>query len=134
MIGYPDGSFKPDAAITRAEMASAIAPLLPDAAGASAGFADNDGSWSKAVIEQANAAGIVYGYEDGTFRPNSTLTRAEAVAMIDRLLGRGPLIESPQQWPDVTPAHWAYGYIQESSMAHSYEKQQDGTEKFIPDP
>lgn len=134
MIGYPDGSFKPDATITRAEMASAIAPLLPDVTGASAGFADIDGSWAKAVIEQANAAGIVYGYEDGTFRPNSTLTRAEAVTMIGRLLGRGPLIGSPQQWPDVTQAHWAYGYIQEASMDHSFEKQQDGTEKFIPEP
>lgn len=134
MIGYPDGSFKPDAMITRAEMASAISPLLPGATGASAGFADIDGSWAKAVIEQANAAGIVYGYEDGTFRPNSTLTRAEAVTMIDRLLGRGPLIGLPQQWPDVTQAHWAYGYIQEASMDHSYEKQQDGTEKFIPVP
>ncbi|MFC4598199.1 S-layer homology domain-containing protein [Cohnella hongkongensis] len=134
MIGYPDGSFKPDATITRAEMASAIAPLLPEATGASAGFADTEGSWAQAVIEQANAAGIVYGYEDGTFRPNSMLTRAEAVTMIGRLLGRGPLIGAPQQWPDVTQAHWAYGYIQEASMDHSYEKQQDGTEKFIPEP
>ena len=134
MIGYPDGSFKPDATITRAEMASAIAPLLPEASGASAGFADTEGSWAQAVIEQANAAGIVYGYEDGTFRPNSTLTRAEAVTMVGRLLGRGPLIGAPQQWPDVTQAHWAYGYIQEASMDHSYEKQQDGTEKFIPEP
>ncbi|PRX71137.1 putative repeat protein (TIGR02543 family) [Cohnella sp. SGD-V74] len=134
MIGYPDGGFKPDAPITRAEMASAIAPLLPDATGASAGFTDTEGSWAQAVIEQANAAGIVYGYEDGTFRPNSKLTRAEAVTMVGRLLGRGPLIGAPQQWPDVTQAHWAYGYIQEASMDHSYEKQQDGTEKFIPEP
>ncbi|WP_309123408.1 S-layer homology domain-containing protein [Paenibacillus sp.] len=134
MIGYPDGSFKPDETITRAEMASAIAPLLPEATGASAGFTDTERSWAKAVIEQANAAGIVYGYEDGTFRPNSTLTRAEAVAMLDRLLGRGPLIGAPQQWPDVAQAHWAYGYIQEASMDHSYEKQQDGTEKYIPEP
>lgn len=134
MIGYPDGSFRPDATITRAEMASAIAPLLPEAKGASEGFADIDSSWAKSVIEQANAAGIVTGYEDGTFRPNSMLTRAEAVTMIDRLLGRGPLIGSPRQWPDVTEAHWAYGYIQEASMDHFYEKQQDGTEKFIPEP
>ncbi|WP_238392460.1 NHL domain-containing protein [Paenibacillus antri] len=134
MIGYPDGSFKPDATITRAEMASAIAPLLPEASGASAGFTDTEGSWAKAVIERADAAGIVNGYEDGTFRPNSTLTRAEAVAMLDRLLGRGPLIGAPQQWPDVTQAHWAYGYIQEASMDHSYEKQQDGTEKYISEP
>ncbi|MBD2871898.1 NHL domain-containing protein [Paenibacillus arenilitoris] len=134
MIGYPDGIFKPDATITRAEMASAIAPLLPEVTGASAGFTDTEGSWAKAVIEKANAAGIVYGYEDGTFRPNSSLTRAEAVTMLDRLLGRGPLIGAPQQWPDVTQAHWAYGYIQEASMDHSYEKQQDGTEKYIPEP
>ncbi|WP_217593506.1 S-layer homology domain-containing protein [Cohnella sp. GbtcB17] len=134
MIGYPDGSFKPDATITRAEMASAIAPLLPKATGASAEFTDTEGSWAQAVIEQANAAGIVYGYEDGTFRPNTKLTRAEAIAMLDRLLGRGPLSGAPQQWPDVTPDHWAYGYIQEASMDHSYEKQQDGTEKYIPEP
>ncbi|WP_158289677.1 S-layer homology domain-containing protein [Paenibacillus flagellatus] len=134
MIGYPDGSFMPDAPITRAEMATVIARLLPEETAGSAGFTDIAGSWAQAGIGKATAAGIVNGYEDGTFRPDSTLTRAEAVAMIDRLQGRGPLDGAPQQWPDVTQAHWAYGYIQESSMDHSYEKQQDGTEKFIPEP
>ncbi|WP_309119815.1 S-layer homology domain-containing protein [Paenibacillus sp.] len=134
MIGYPDGSFKPDATITRAEMASAIAPLLPDGFIADAGFTDTDGSWAQAVIEKAKTAGIVDGYEDGTFRPHVTLTRAEAVAMIDRLLGRGPLSGAPRKWPDVTQTHWAYGYIQESSIDHHYEKQQDGKETYIPEP
>ncbi|WP_379213267.1 S-layer homology domain-containing protein [Paenibacillus sp. GCM10012303] len=134
MIGYPDGSFMPDAPITRAEMATVIARLLPEEIAGSAGFTDIAGSWAQAGIGKATAAGIVNGYEDGTFRPDSTLTRAEAVAMIDRLQGRGPLDGAPQQWPDVTQAHWAYGYIQEASMDHSYEKQQDGTENFIPEP
>jgi len=133
MIGYPDGSFKPDAAITRAEMATIIARLLPEETAGSAEFTDTAASWVKEAIGKASAAGIVYGYEDGTFRPDSTLTRAEAVTMIGRLLERGPLDGAPQQWPDVTPTHWAYGYIQEASLDHSYEKQQEGAEKFIPE-
>jgi hypothetical protein len=132
MVGYPDGTFKPDAPITRAEMATVIARLLPEETAGSADFTDTAGSWAQEAIGKAAAAGIVYGYEDGAFRPDSTLTRAEAVTMIDRLLERGPLDGAPQQWPDVTKAHWAFGYIQEASMGHSYEKQQDGTEKFIP--
>jgi S-layer homology domain. len=132
MNGYPDGSFKPGAAITRAEMAAILARLLPEETAGGAAFADTAGSWAKEAIGKAAAAGIVHGYGDGTFRPDSTLTRAEAVTMIVRLLKRGPLDGAPQQWTDVTPAHWAYGYIQEASMDHSYEKQQDGTEEFIP--
>lgn len=134
MIGYPDGRFRPDALITRAEMATVIARLLPKAPAESPAFADTAGSWAQAAIGTARAAGIVDGYEDGTFRPNATLTRAEAVTMLDRLLGRGPLDGAPQRWTDVTPTHWAYGYIQEASMDHRYEKQQDGTETYIPEP
>ena len=136
MTGYPDGSFQPDAPITRAEMAAVIARVLPEEAegSATAEFTDTAGSWAQDFIRRAAAAGIVNGYEDGTFRPDALLSRAEAVAMLDRLLERGPLHEAPQQWPDVPPSHWAYGYIQESSMDHAYEKKPDGSEIYFPEP
>jgi S-layer homology domain. len=131
MSGYPDGSFKPDARITRAEMASALSRLLAQEASGGTGFADAEGIWAAVSIRKVQAAGIVTGYGDGTFRPNAELTRAEAVAMIDRLLGRGPLGGASQIWRDVPPAHWAYGYIQEASIDHFYETKDNGEESYI---
>lgn len=130
MIGYPDGSFKPDEPISRAEMATAIARLL-DNAKSGAGFPDTAGIWAESSIRQTQAAGIATGYEDGLFRPDTKLTRAEAVAMIDRLLGRGPLVGAPGIWHDVAPTHWAYGYIQDASIEHRFAERPEGGETYV---
>ncbi|MBB6633053.1 InlB B-repeat-containing protein [Cohnella thailandensis] len=134
MSGYTDGRFKPDAPITRAEMASVLSRLLTLDANGGFGFPDTEGTWAALSIRKAQAAGVVTGYEDGSFRPNAKLTRAEAVAMIDRLLGRGPLSGAPQQWKDVPPAYWAYGYIQEASIDHRFEEEANREEVYVPIP
>ncbi|MEK4235841.1 Ig-like domain-containing protein [Paenibacillus sp. FSL H7-0714] len=134
MKGYEDGSFKPNQLITRAEMAIIVERLLDNAQSGTSSFKDiNSGHWAKNAIDGAKATGIINGYLDGTFRPNQTLTRAEAVVMINRLLGRGPLHGAQQKWKDVSDKHWAYGHIQEASMNHSFERQQIGGEQYIPE-
>ncbi|WP_167859536.1 Ig-like domain repeat protein [Paenibacillus cymbidii] len=117
--GYPDGSFKPEQPITRGEMATVAVRLLSgQTTGQAAAFADVAGHWAQTAIGQAAAAGVIDGYEDGTFRPDAALTRAEAVAMINKLLGRAPYLDAPAQWPDVPASNWAFGAIQEASVAH----------------
>ncbi|WP_245238035.1 Ig-like domain-containing protein [Paenibacillus etheri] len=134
MKGYEDGSFKPNQLITRAEMAIIVERLLDNTQSGTSSFKDiNSGHWAKNAIDQAKVAGIINGYLDGTFRPNQTLTRAEAVVTINRLLVRGPLLGAQQKWKDVNDKHWAYGHIQEASKDHSFEKQQIGGEQYIPE-
>ncbi|MFC3803903.1 Ig-like domain-containing protein [Cohnella sp. GCM10012308] len=118
MKGYADGSFKPNQTITRAEMATMLARLITGVAGNAASFSDIAGHWAQAAIESTAKAGIVTGYEDGTFRPSQTLTRAEAVTIINRALGIAPLTTAAQKWTDVPAQHWAYGNIQAASVDH----------------
>lgn len=91
--GYPDGSFRPDEPVTRAEMAVMIArvPGLADMAGppgASADFADDADipAWAKAAVEALRQLGILQGRADGRFAPDASLTRAEAAAVLLRWL------------------------------------------------
>ncbi|WP_276356230.1 S-layer homology domain-containing protein [Cohnella caldifontis] len=121
MQGYPDGSFKPDQPISRGEMASIAAKLLSGHASGGGIFPDAKGHWAKSFIAQAEAARVMSGFPDGTFRPDQALTRAEAVTIINRLLGRGPLSGTEPRWADVPPKHWAYEQIQEASVDHAAE-------------
>ncbi|WP_235886096.1 S-layer homology domain-containing protein [Paenibacillus cymbidii] len=86
--GYADGTFKPDASITRAEFAVILNRVFEIQGGNSSGVVLNDigGNWAKDAIQNLVAVGIIYGYEDGTFRPDNTITREEMVVMISRIL------------------------------------------------
>lgn len=87
--GYPDGTFKPNAAITRAEFTVILANALKlEGAGSAAAFTDEAkiGGWAKQAIANAVEAGIVSGYADGSIRPNARITRAEIASMIARAL------------------------------------------------
>lgn len=87
--GYPDGTFKPNAAITRAEFTVILANALKlEGAGSAAAFTDEAkiGGWAKQAIANAVEAGIVSGYADGSIRPNARITRAEMASMIARAL------------------------------------------------
>lgn len=121
MKGYGDGSFKPNQTITRAEMATILSRLIPSAQGNAASFSDITGHWAQAAVEMTSKAGIITGYEDGTFRPNQTLTRAEAVTIVNRALGIAPLASAVQQWTDVPAQYWAFGSIQAASVDHTAE-------------
>ncbi|WP_167330849.1 S-layer homology domain-containing protein, partial [Paenibacillus sonchi] len=132
MTGYPDGSFKPKQHITRAEMASLAAQLSKRSDVSGEGFTDvAAGHWALSAILQAQGAGILNGYTDGTFRPGKALTRAEAVTAVNRALGRGPLFGAEASpWSDVPLTHWAFADILEASTAHAYKAKAGGGEEM----
>ena len=87
--GYPDGSFGGSRSITRAEFVAIVARMIKPAAGET-DFPDvNESPWASDYIAAATGAGWIEGYEDGSFRPDQTITRAEAVTIINRILDRG---------------------------------------------
>lgn len=120
MEGDGNGQFGPQRSITRAEFA-AIAVRLSgaDTAGEAAAFSDTAGHWAAADIAVAVGQGLLDGYEDGSFKPNQALTRAEAVTTLNRLFGRQPHdAVNTQVWSDVPSSHWAFEAILEASVDH----------------
>ena len=124
--GYPDGTFRPDAYITRAEFATIAARFLSDVYGGTSMFTDITGHWAEDYINRAAAAGWINGYADGTFRPNAYITRAEAVTLINRMLDRAPdanhLLADMVRWPDNPETAWYYADIQEATNSHDYTR------------
>ena len=128
--GYEDGTFRPNAPITRAEFA-AIATRFFEETGATyepGTFADVTGDeWFAGAIMDAVNLGLIGGYEDGTVRPNNNITRAEACAIVNRTLGRVPdadhlLPEDVMKtWPDNPESAWFYADMQEATNGHEYE-------------
>lgn len=134
MVGDDRGLFRPDAPISRGEMA-AIASRYKKLAltNSASGFQDTIGHWAAKEIEAARAAGILNGYTDGTYRPNGRLTRSEAVKIVNRLFDRGPLYgTSKPSWPDVPSSHWAYEEIEEASQNHGFTVRPEGGENLQP--
>jgi hypothetical protein len=112
LAGYSDGAYMPENAISRAE----IAVIISRWAGLSIGsgketFVDTAGHWAQGEIAAGLAAGWLEGYEDGIFRPDAWVTRAEAVTLLNRVLKREPLHHhsSVIPWHDVSENHWAAG-------------------------
>ena len=124
--GYPDGTFRPDAYITRAEFATIAARFLSDVYGGTSMFTDISGHWAEDYINRAATAGWINGYADGTFRPNAYITRAEAVTLINRMLDRAPdanhLLADMVRWPDNPETAWYYADIQEATNSHDYTR------------
>lgn len=128
--GYEDGTFRPNAPISRAEFA-AIATRFFDETGATyepGTFTDVTGDeWFAGAIMDAVNLGLIGGYEDGTVRPNNNITRAEACAIVNRTLGRVPdadhlLPEDEMKtWPDNPESAWFYADMQEATNGHEYE-------------
>ncbi|MFD2170017.1 cadherin-like beta sandwich domain-containing protein [Tumebacillus lipolyticus] len=129
MIGYPDGTFRPNQQVTRAEIAIVLGKVkqLTPGSGGKSSFHDIDGHWAKDAILLAEQAGLVSGYSDGTYRPNEQLTRAQAVVIFNKVLGWNELpVDKPQRWSDVSSNHWANKDIMRASVAHSYQKLGNG--------
>ena len=127
LTGYPDGTFKPQGEITRAEFTSLCyrfalqknmklnnqrATYFPDV--------PND-NWAALPIRQCSEAGFIFGYPDGSFGPDKRITRAEAVCIVNRLTGRvadQSFVKDNQerfkQYTDLSPDHWAYTNIMAS--------------------
>jgi hypothetical protein len=119
--GYPDGTFRPDAPITRGELATLSTKFseLGNPTPLEDVFLDSSQHWAKNFIAEAYRYRIIAGYPDGTFRPDNNIARAEAVTMINRMTYRGPLIVSTPTFPDVLKTNWAFGNVE--SAARSYE-------------
>ncbi|NDI35194.1 hypothetical protein EPK97_10550 [Chengkuizengella sediminis] len=130
--GYIDHSFRPDQAITRAELAIVITRYLDLQVGApiEMHFEDIEGIWAEAAIEALYRNSMINGYVDGTFKPNDPITRAETVVLINRMLYRGPLENISPTFPDVNPTYWAFGHIEEASVSHK-SQYKEGYEEFI---
>lgn len=129
ITGYSDGSFRPDAPVTRAEFA-AIASRFEKLTEGSKSFADvPDTYWAARYINFAATRGWVTGYSDGTFKPENTITRAEVAAVTCRLLERSAdqsyirsHLKELRTFSDVTESHWAYWYAMEAANGHDYSK------------
>ena len=129
--GYPDGTFRPDAPITRAEFA-AIACRFEVLTQGYETFKDVPADhWAAAYISYAASRGWVEGYEDGTFRPSNNITRAEVAAVTCRMLElsadqdyvRVWYSNLPRTYKDVTEGtHWAFWYVMEASNGHDYTR------------
>ncbi len=107
--GYGDGSFKPNADISRGELAAILAKFMrPKSETGETHFTDTKGHWSEESIQKLYDYGIISGYDDGTARPNQYTTRAELVVLTNRLIGRPLTYEEDITFPDLPETHWAY--------------------------
>lgn len=130
LSGYSDGTFKPDADITRAEFAQMISGYLKAGYAGSANFKDVKGHWASDAIDKVFGNKAVEGYPDGTFKPNKTLTRAEAVTVLNAVFNRYTTSNSfknvsssnLKNYSDISSSHWAYYQILDASNAHVSQK------------
>jgi len=117
--GYDDGTFKPDANITRGEFASMIVKLFPLAQGSAASpdFTDLGNSWAREAILTLASNGIITGYDDGTFRADRNITRAEMVAILGRIVNLATVKqEQTVKLRDIDHV-WAREQIQQAANA-----------------
>ena len=130
--GYEDGSFKPNDPISRAEFAAIAARFAPDGDKTPASFADVTSHWAKDEISIAANHGWIKGYEDGSFKPDQKITRAETMTLVNRVLNRLPetkddLHKDMKTWVDnMDETAWYYLAVQEATNSH-YFKNKTGT-------
>ena len=133
--GYDAAAFGPGDPITRAQFAAICARFDTGKSNGSRTFSDIKGHWAKAYIERAAELGWISGFQDGTFRPDAYITRAQAVTMINRMLNRVPedpsdLLPGMNVWPDCKPGDWFYLAIQEATNSHDYRRKADSYETW----
>ena len=126
--GRSADTFDPNAPITRAQFAAICARFDTGKTYGSQSFSDIQGHWAQAYIERAAELGWIKGFEDGTFRPDTYITRAQAMTMINRVLNRTPddeddLLDNMNVWPDCTPNDWFYLAVQEATNSHDFKYQ-----------
>lgn len=143
ITGYPDGTFKPNKPITRAEFAVIAARFDETQSGKSATFSDVIGHWAAKEIGIAYYNDWIKGYPDGTFKPDQNITRAEAMTLINRVLERKPespadLLTNMNKWTDnMDTSKWYYLDVQEATNSHGYTRKTFNYElwrQMLPDP
>ena len=130
ITGYEDGTFKPGNAITRAEFATIAARFEEEVAVGSENFTDIAGHWAESYIKEAAALQWINGYEDGSFRPANNITRAEVMAIVNRMLQRKVssdyILETAVFWTDNAKSAWYYEDVMEATNSHTYERLAEG--------
>lgn len=127
ITGYPDGTFRPNAAITRAEFAAIAARFDSNGDKTAAKFSDIATHWAKDEISIAYNNGWITGYPNGTFGPQRDITRAETMTLVNRVLNRQPeteddLLPNMTVWTDnANPNAWYYLAVQEATNSHYYK-------------
>ena len=119
-------TFDPKAPITRAQFAAICARFDTGKSNGTQAFTDIKGHWAEKYIQRAAELGWIKGFEDGTFRPDTYITRAQAMTMINRVLNRIPeensdLLPGMNVWPDCSPGDWFYLAVQEATNSHDYK-------------
>ena len=124
--GYADGTFRPDAPISRAEFAKIAVSFTQNTGSATYNYFTDvkTTDWFAPYVTAAKDAGLIEGYSDGSFKPESKITRAEACAIVNRTLGRKPSkahmkISGRIDWPDVQTTDWFYEAIMEATNSHT---------------
>ena len=139
-LGYVQGrsttTFAPQSPITRAEFATICARFDTGTSSGTQTFTDIKGHWAQSYIERAAELGWIKGFEDGTFRPDTYITRAQAMTMINRVLNRIPedasdLLPDMNVWPDCNPGDWFYLAVQEATNSHNYKHKAGNYETWI---
>ena len=133
--GYPDGTFRPDAPITRSEFTKVAISFFDYAEGYyvyGGEFSDVTGAeWFASYLAAALDYGLIEGMPDGTFRPLNNISRAEACTIVNRTLGREPdgdhLLSRREMitWPDNSTSAWYYADMQEATNSHDYYWDED---------
>jgi len=134
LFGYPDGTFRPNAQITRAELAAIMSRFFTGGDVPTSSFTDvSSAHWAARYVNMAYGRGWILGYLDGTFRPDNAITRAEAITLINRVLEREPnranidaALEGFVVFTDLSPVHWAYYDIIEATIERGYETDEYG--------
>ncbi|MHC1748925.1 MAG: S-layer homology domain-containing protein [Cellulosilyticaceae bacterium] len=113
MSGYPDGTFKPNKVMTRGEFASVLSKILNLKVQGDTKLTDVKGHWAEKAICALNESGYIKGYEDGSFKPDKSITRAECVSIMNRIIGKTANKDeiSETKFKDVPNTHWAFEQI-----------------------
>ena len=128
--GRAPAVFDPDAPITRGEFAAIAARFDSAPYDGADRFTDIGGHWAAEYINQAAVKGWVEGQPDGSFAPDRSISRAEAMTLVNRVLGRLPetaddLLDGMITWPDNPPGAWYYLAVQEATNSHDYGRKAD---------
>ncbi len=124
--GTDSTTFDSKAPITRAQFAAICARFDNGTSSGSQTFSDISGHWAEKYIQRAAELGWIKGFEDGTFRPDEYITRAEAMTMINRVLDHIPeeksdLLSEMRVWSDCTADNWFYLAVQEATNSHDFK-------------
>lgn len=129
ITGLPDGTFRPEGKITRAEFAAIAARFDSSDIEPADIFDDVSGHWAEPYIAKAAALGWVQGDGSGAYRPDDPMTRAETVTLVNNVFGRNTepdgMLPDMITFPDCEEGKWYYNDIQEAANGHAYELEDD---------